>query len=89
MKPELKTLLITIGFYVIYVIVALILHQYDPGGPCTPGLGIFMIFLLVPIGIIGFLASAIFIYIGRSHLKWSIWLHLSIPACFLLAMLFG
>jgi hypothetical protein len=43
---------------------------------------------LVPIGIIGFLASAIFLYIGRSYLKWSIWWHLLFPVCALLAMLF-
>ena len=82
MKPEAKHLLITIGCYVLYVIAAMIAGEADPGGPCAPGLGIAMIFLLMPIGIIGFLASAIMIYLGRINLKWSIWFHLAIPALF-------
>ena len=82
MKPERKHLFFTIGFYALYIIAAMITNEINPGGPCTPGLGAAMLILLIPIGVIGFVASAILMRLGSTRLKWSMWLHLSIPIVF-------
>lgn len=84
MKPEAKHLFITIACYAIYIVAAVIMDEAYPSGPCTPGPGFGMIILLLPIGIIAFLASAVMMYLGRKNVKWSIWFHLLFPVAFFL-----
>jgi len=39
-------------FYVAYVIVIIVSDEMAPSGPCTPGLGFFLLILLLPISVI-------------------------------------
>ena len=51
MRKEIKWIL----FYISYVITMLITNKMAPSGPCTPGAGFFLFFLLIPISVFLFL----------------------------------
>ncbi len=49
-RKEIKLVL----FYTLYIVLLFISDLLFPGGPCTPGLGLLFLILLIPISIILF-----------------------------------
>jgi len=47
-RPELKTILFFIGYFII----ANICDKMSPSGPCTPGVGALLFLLSIPVSII-------------------------------------
>ncbi|MDR7209746.1 hypothetical protein J2W48_001684 [Flavobacterium piscis] len=47
-RPELKTILFFIGYFII----AYLCDKISPSGPCAPGIGAFLFLLSIPISII-------------------------------------
>jgi hypothetical protein len=85
MKSELKYLLFTIVFYVLWVIVAIALNGIAPAGPCVPGITFLMIMALLPISIVGLIITVILYFSWRKNNSWVIWCHLIITLLFALA----
>ena len=52
-----KKVLIRVSFYTLVFLLQYLLLKSSPSGPCTPGLGIFTFFLLLPIFFIIFAGS--------------------------------
>jgi hypothetical protein len=88
MKPERKSLLFTIGFYVFYIIATAIAGEIDRGGPCAPGLGAMMLLFLMPLSIIMLVASVILHFSGTGNYKSAMIVHGSVAGLFMVAMLF-
>ena len=45
----------TIGFYVIYLIIAGILYEFFPGNDKTPNFGVLMLYIFIPISLVYFM----------------------------------
>ncbi|MES2746744.1 MAG: hypothetical protein V4648_00100, partial [Bacteroidota bacterium] len=43
---------VTIGFYIIYILIAAACYELFPGDAKTPNMGVLLFFLLIPIGLI-------------------------------------
>jgi hypothetical protein len=85
MKPELKYLLFTIVFYILWIIAAIVLNGVAPAGPCVPGITFLMIMALLPISIISLITTVILYFSWRKNHSWAIWCHLMVTLLFALA----
>ncbi|MBC7525404.1 MAG: hypothetical protein H7239_13325 [Flavobacterium sp.] len=50
---------VTIGFYVIYILIAGICYELFPGDTKTPNVGVLLLYLFIPVSIIYFLVHLI------------------------------
>jgi hypothetical protein len=50
---------VTLGFYIIYILIAALCYELFPGDAKTPNMGVLLYFLLIPIGLIYALIHAI------------------------------
>ena len=50
---------VTIGFYIVYILLAGLCYELFPGNAKTPNMGVLLFFLLIPIGLIYALVHAI------------------------------
>lgn len=73
----------TISFYGFYLIFVFIFGSMYPGGPCVPGLGIFLIMGLPYLSGILLLYNFISVARGNKANKVSLWIHLSVLIVFI------
>lgn len=50
---------VTIGFYIIYILLAALCYEIFPGDAEVPNIGVLLFFLLIPIGLIYALVHAV------------------------------
>ena len=60
----IKRLIPTFIFYAIAISAVVILEKIGPSGPCTPGLGVFCFFLLVPV-VFGLMIYNIYLIVNK------------------------
>ena len=61
---------ITIGLYIIYILIAGLVYQYFPGDAKSPNMGVLMLYVFIPISLIYFMYHLIkHLYSGKSYSK--------------------
>jgi len=61
----IKRLIPTLIFYMIAIAAVIFLNKISPSGPCTPGLGVFSFFLLMPV-ILGLMIYNIYLTLHKN-----------------------
>ncbi len=85
-KKSSKNARLTLIFYVVVLAVAVVLNATDPDGPCTPGSGIMILFILPFVTFILFTINLIMYLLDKEQHKHSVTIHLCVltvlPDCF-------